>query len=448
MNPTPITDGTTEAYCYDGLIEYDFSELYEKLNNVKANTISPNKKLKLSNGKIKIVKYCYINEKNEEFAKNNLKEYVRPNFNSNFANVKLNMLGNEYTYEIDKTKSEDYVIFGENKQNEGFVRYIFSYPMKLKQENWMSGANTIIVSNNQELGKFDTTLQLNEQIFSNITNMSELNKTLYNQMFKDNHSRIVNIGNKKYYTLNGYFYGLVGVSAPIEKEEEALICNMKTEVTPRIYLKDTKFRVISLSYPFPGKDGQSRLPGLNWLNAENNVYNYITNNRNIQSGMGDLIKNPEMMYVEKNPIYVIELNAENMIKTREYNKTHTYTDLDLVCLENGTKCLSVFIRDNFKLDGECMYGGYAEHILRYAAIRGTSHTNSEILQKYGKVIKNFDSTDFGDKGVVNAKDASDYLIKARNKFDPDHIYESKDYTNFYYCADKTEQSTKQGKWGG
>lgn len=109
---------------------------------------------------------------------------------------------------------------------------------------------------------------------------------------------------------------------------------------------DLKFRVISLSYPFPAKDGKSRLPGLNWFDDENYVYKYITNNRNIQATKtSSTVVNPENIYLDKEPLYTINLDAQSISKIRNYNKTKSYDDINLEC-SDGRQCYSTFLRDN------------------------------------------------------------------------------------------------------
>ena len=91
------------------------------------------------------------------------------------------------------------------------------------------------------------------------------------------------------------------------------------------------------------------MPGTNWLSEkENNVYEYIQNNRNV---------NAEEVY-NKEPLYTVTLDTKTMIKIREYNKTHSYTNTDIVCEEGkGRKCISEFLRNDKYIDnikGKCV----------------------------------------------------------------------------------------------
>ena len=129
--------------------------------------------------------------------------------------------------------------------------------------------------------------------------------------------------------------------------EEDNQCELNTELDNKNALNEgIQFRVISLSNPFPSRDGTSRMPGSNWLNAsENNVYEYIQNNRNVNS---------ESVYNEK-PLYKVTLDPSTMIKVREYNKNHSYSDNNIICeAGTGKMCISNFLRNEIKnLEGEC-----------------------------------------------------------------------------------------------
>ena len=84
-----------------------------------------------------------------------------------------------------------------------------------------------------------------------------------------------------------------------------------------------EFRIISLDNPFPARDGTSRIPGVNWLNTENKVFNYITNNRGIRGVEGSNDISPEAIYSSDSiePMYSITLDAGIMTKIRSYSFT-------------------------------------------------------------------------------------------------------------------------------
>ncbi len=103
------------------------------------------------------------------------------------------------------------------------------------------------------------------------------------------------------------------------------------------------FRPISLDNPFPSIDGDGRKTGSNWCywydcaNTNDVVKKAITNNRNVTT---------EKVYKDLGPLYKITLTPATIKEIRAYNKKTTYDDFNLKC-NNGTKCLSDFIRKNF-----------------------------------------------------------------------------------------------------
>lgn len=108
---------------------------------------------------------------------------------------------------------------------------------------------------------------------------------------------------------------------------------------------DVVFRVISLTNPFPGKNGTGRTPGSNW--NSDSIQKYITRNRNLQD--------PERIYFDREPMYEIKLTPSVIRQIRSYNRTQTlynhggYADFNLDC-ETGTgrQCKSRFIRETFR----------------------------------------------------------------------------------------------------
>ena len=236
----------------------------------------------------------------------------------------------------------------------------------------------------------------------------------------------------------------------IEKES----CELQTMFSDPGVLGDgdgLKFRVISLSNPFPARDGTSRMAGSNWINkTENNVYDYIQNNRNVQDGQTEKVS-PETIYSDKEPMYKITLDATSMIKIREYNKTHSYDDTAVTC-EDGTgrMCLSDFLKNgNYinNLEGTCSSLNadklpqitqknkeiryYIENncAVKNQCVEYDKATDTTNLMKYNcaNVIKKCSVKDFNttelDTNNDNKIDANDYLN-----------------SNFYTCADKTAKS--------
>lgn len=143
-----------------------------------------------------------------------------------------------------------------------------------------------------------------------------------------------------------------------------------------------EFRIISLSNPFPARDGTTRIPGTNWLNNHNYVSDYIYNNRGIQyiAGNKELkeiegtkisnfnssdIVDPEMMYMNVEPMYTITLTPSIMADIRRYNKDHSYDDIELVCNDENRECYSTFLRNtNYITEGN--FGGVCSDETKYS----------------------------------------------------------------------------------
>lgn len=108
---------------------------------------------------------------------------------------------------------------------------------------------------------------------------------------------------------------------------------------------DVIFRIVSLTNPFPGKDGNGRTPGSNW--DSDSIKLYITNNRNL--------KDPERIYFDREPMYEINLTPTIIRQIRSYNRIQSlydrggYADFNLDCqVGTGRQCTSKFIREEFK----------------------------------------------------------------------------------------------------
>jgi hypothetical protein len=108
---------------------------------------------------------------------------------------------------------------------------------------------------------------------------------------------------------------------------------------------DVVYRTISLTNPFPGKNGNGRTPGSNW-NSSSLIKQYITNNRNLS--------NPERIYFDREPMYEINLTPVVIKEIRTHNRKQAaynrggYADFELNCgTGTGRECKSYFIRDVF-----------------------------------------------------------------------------------------------------
>ena len=85
------------------------------------------------------------------------------------------------------------------------------------------------------------------------------------------------------------------------------------------------YRIISLSDPFPGINGEGRAHGSNW--SDEDVAKVITNKQNVY---------------EKEPMYEITLGPSSIKAIREYNdsadKMYGYLDFSLECNKDGKEC--------------------------------------------------------------------------------------------------------------
>ena len=249
-------------------------------------------------------------------------------------------------------------------------------------------------------------------------------------------------------------------------QKNGLACNYSTTITDNDPFGDgIQFRVISLSNPFPARDGTSRLAGTNWLNdTENYVHTYIIDNRGAY--IRNEVDSSERVY-ELEPLYTLTLDAETMIKIREYNKTHTYADIDLTCEKGkGRMCISSFLRNKTILpnvEGKCA-GVTSEETYIKASKAQFKNSSFAIYftidcDKTGKSTKGTctfrPELDIDQDGVITMKDHDKFLeyVDEGIIIDPGKTASSTgwgaDYlvpssllgmAEYYNCADKTATS--------
>jgi len=109
--------------------------------------------------------------------------------------------------------------------------------------------------------------------------------------------------------------------------------NSKTFVYRTISLGDKKTS-------FPGKNGNGRTPGSNW-NSDSLIEKIITNRQDVYNN---------------EPMYEIVLDYSTLKNIRSDNKKIKYdygNFNNLVCNENGTACISKFLRENISVNGRC-----------------------------------------------------------------------------------------------
>ncbi len=101
------------------------------------------------------------------------------------------------------------------------------------------------------------------------------------------------------------------------------------------------YRPISLIEPFPGKDGNKRIPGNNWnkiyKTTDGKAYSYGDYYIRLRRGYKDY------EIYQSEPLYVIKLDGNKIQAIRKYNDKHDYNDFELTCID-GENCTSNFLR--------------------------------------------------------------------------------------------------------
>lgn len=233
-------------------------------------------------------------------------------------------------------------------------------------------------------------------------------------------------------------------------------CNFKYEVDYDNPVSNNneglQFRIISLSNPFPARDGTTRIPGTNWLNNHNYVSDYIYNNRGIQYVAGNKelkeiegtkitnfnssdIVDPEMMYMNVEPMYTITLTPSIMADIRRYNKDHSYDDIELVCNDENRECYSTFLRNiNYITEGN--FGGVCSDETKYSQ----NNTFNGISQEDIKTIDAAMRTNIYGSSPIYKKE---HDLNKNYKMDTEdlEIFQNKEKnTYFYTCANKSYKS--------
>ena len=349
-------DSTSSVYCYDE-VTYNFSSVIKKLTSQKQFTYSS---LSFANSP-----YADVKRTCEPGHYSNYKSDIERDYST--SNVALRLYygdgAAQYNqYEFESTIGE---IQMRSDMSTGQVQYKFKVEYKLKNE-------PIIISNT-----FIPGVRKGSIVFSNIESMFGASNR-YISATKSGDYRDASSGNT---------YGLI--------YESGDNCDFTYEVEEGEPIKDFKFREIALDNPFPARDGTSRLPGMNWLNSTNYVFDYITNNRGVIFKTGDSNVSPEAMYDVTEPMYTVTLTPAVMKSIRDYNKKYSYYSMydassyhkykdgadapsqkiknkdmeadKLVCNENGRECYSTFLRNNIpseNLSGVCVIDSVSGEELR------------------------------------------------------------------------------------
>lgn len=456
-----------DLWCYDD-VNYNFKELYKSFTN-SSQTYRTNQLIHIPSGTLTVERKCFTKKNYNAGGAMNLSSVFesddaryQPLFYLEFNGKNYQYVrGNKYQTvdqtkdNTEKTSNFDYTIeekTSKNKEKYYEISSSFTYDYKLKDvydvtdrvgillndysitdvisTNSMefitnsSNKGNIIINSNIKTGEYKN------QISTSITAMStKLNNgfgmanNFYKSTSKGTHKTTSNDRNtadtwSKQVVHDESFYKFT--NEYIVSEQRGNYCEFKTKTENKNI--DVVFRVISLTNPFPARDGTTRMPAKNWLTTyDNNVSTYIENNRNVKSENKDA--SAEAIY-QKEPLYTITLTPSTMVKIREYNKSHTYTDFDMTC-ETGTgrMCIDNFIRNNKYLSD----------------IEGTcSSINAKEITEENNKINNFLKTC---TTTPNCKNRYPNVFASYDKNNDGEVNE-KDYlsADFYTCADKTHKS--------
>lgn len=378
-----------DLWCYDNTT-YSFEQLRDSFRFDSSINISPivtNQLLAIPHGTLTVERICF--SKNDNVPTGDLDAVFAADDARYQDEFKLNLNGKEYTYKrgqkyqgtrdkisgFNITKTQE-----DNTHGESYYKYTstfnYDYELTVGEDAMKSNINILNYNISSALGSSNG-IDYSKNIAAKVINAPTMeNKEYTNTLYTNNSTKEARI-NGGYGYSNNFFDALDGYSGDTKNDSNTLErsgqrqewyddeyysftntyimtekvnknCNFKTTGTDVNVWEEIQFRTISLSNPFPGRDGTSRIPGTNWLSKTNNfVYDYIQNNRNVTA---------EEVY-NKEPLYTVTLDTQSMIKIREYNKNHNYSDYGLVC-ESGTgrKCRSNFLRNNEyikKLEGTC-----------------------------------------------------------------------------------------------
>ena len=422
-----------KLYCYDDLT-YDFKNLKKLENqNFKTNTFA-----KIEDGNLKVDRTCFSTTK---FDDTTILNNILVNDNIGSKNYQeeftFTFFNKNYTFKRDNTINSGNYNETEEKNDKGrTIQYTytssFSYKYKLEQGFESENANIAInsYSVNNGLPDKNSILFKNDSTSAKVISVSQKESNEYTNELNSQLNKGYGLNTKAIEILNANPGSII--SSEINMDRKGIVYSTESKVNLHMVLDNNtvctfnttvtndsgyEFRVISLSNPFPARDGTSRIPGENWLNSdENNVYEYIQNNRNVNS---------EQVY-QQDPLYTVTLDTKTMIKIREYNKKHTYSDSDITC-ETGTgrMCIDNFIRNDYiNLGGVCKD-------LKSTELTEITETNNEI-------------TNFIINGCASSTQCMLLNQEKLKKLDTnkDNKIDEKDLLNskFYTCADKTAKS--------
>lgn len=450
------TDDDSGIYCYDA-VSYDFSSMLDSLGRKDFNKLSY---VNVESGKATIIRKCYA-QKNaldemgqpsislsgnleDDYKNNTIKikfygeeYYISPHINPAFCTRKSNFDNNSgalFTCNIDIEYNVpiDNIYTGYEKASADNGSIVFEGSGGKGWRDFFGKSNNII-NGNLFADDPESTLTFN-----------------VDKVYDDSDKAVG--GESKYTKFS-------------DLKKENMKCHFSYDFTNIDSGVDVNFRVIALENPFPSRDGTSRMPSKNWLNKENNVFSYITNNRGIRSVLSSNDASPEDMYDDVEPMYSVTLTPSTMIEIRRYNKNYSYysmydigsynskvptlSDADkkdgvnkLECDSNGRRCYSSFLRNSDIFDG---------------AISGTCYLSQSQFNVYDGPL--YDPVDqlklhkkLFDSAFTDDLDKAKYDLNYNNRFDSEDFEilsryvsnmqasKEQDNTKFYTCANKTYKS--------
>ena len=453
MKNISVYNEENDLWCYDE-VKYNFNDILS-MNQKEYKT---NQIINIPKGELTIDRTCFSKKNITSLPIGSINSLFETNTNNMYQKFfTLTLNGKNYTYKRDNTYTVNDNLTNisklESKNKEEYYKYTtelkYTYSITegydvdsgensglnigIKDYNFTNGLwNTksinyetaykgnAIVMKTKESGTYLNILSTEPNIIQ-----TQLNQAfgLSNKLYKEITNTTAETSKEGNITVNEWKKTIAHDSAAKKWENIYTVtqktgdsCYFETEVKGEDEtMGNTQFRVISLTNPFPARDGTSRMPGRNWLeDNENNVYEYIQNNRGVPT---------EDVYNQE-PIYKITLTTQTMARIREYNKSHSYNDYDMDC-EKGTgrMCISNFIRNNKyinSLEGTCL------------------NVKTEEITKYNNEIKNFRTS-----GCASAS-CQDAWKEKKEKLDTnkDGKVNELDYKNaeFYSCANKTAKS--------
>lgn len=435
-----------DLWCYDD-INYNFFNV----GHMNGGKYKSNQLVTIPTGSLKVDRTCYSKRNLASSPASSLNSIFEVNNNMYQKNFTLTLNGKKYTYKRDDKYTINSFESNESisKQEEEYYTYKtqLEYTYSISEgynvnPNSNSGLNIGIKDYNLTNGLWNTksinyeTAYKGNAIVLKTTEFGIFKNALSTDAdyIKTQLTKAFGLSNKLYDEITDSsadteYEGSILVkkyAKTIEYDDESTNWKNNYTVTEKIGGQCTfetevggtaesstpaQFRVISLSNPFPARDGSSRMPGSNWLtDTGNNVYDYIQNNRGVTT---------EEVYKQE-PIYKITLDSQSMVKIREYNKTHTYSNPNITC-EKGTgrMCISSFIRNNRylnDLEGTC------------------SDISTKEITTYNNEIKSYRSSGCTSNSCQDKTKRLD-----TNK---DGKVNELDFINaeFYSCANKTAKS--------